>query len=161
MLEVNPGLIVWTIVSFILLLFVLKRVAWKSILEALQSREESIRVALDHAEEARVKTEKILEEQKTIIHDANEKTIKLINEGRAVAEQTKSEIIVQAHQSAKTMLETAREQIVREKEAALSQIRDEVAKLAILTTEKMIDEVLDDKRRQQLIDTSMNKLPTN
>ncbi len=161
MLEVNPGLIVWTIVSFILLLFVLKRVAWKPILEALQSREESIRVALDHAEEARVKTEKILEEQKTIIHDANEKTIKLITEGRAVAEQTKSEIIVQAHQSAKTMLETAREQIVREKEAALSQIRDEVAKLAILTTEKMIDEVLDDKRRQQLINTSMNKLPTN
>lgn len=161
MLDVNPGLLIWTIVSFVILLFVLKRIAWKPILGALQEREENIRLALSQAEDARVKTEKILEEQKTIVHEANEKTMKVIHEGRLAAEQTKTEIITQANQSAKSMLEAARDQISREKEVALSQIRDEVAKLAILTTEKMIDEVLDEKKRKQLIESSMKKIQVN
>ncbi|MDA0986578.1 MAG: F0F1 ATP synthase subunit B [Bacteroidetes bacterium] len=161
MLDVNPGLIIWTIVSFTILVFVLKKIAWKPIVSALLEREESIRNALTHADEARVKTEKILEEQKILLNDANDKTMKIIHEGRLVAEQTKIEIVTQANQSAKNMLDVARDQIGREKEAALSQIRDEVAKLAILTTEKMLDEVLDEKRKEELINKSMKNLPLN
>ena len=161
MLEINPGLIIWTIITFVLVLVVLSKVAWKPILNALQSREQEIADALRNAEQAKKEAERLLHENKLQLEKANNETARLIAEGRAVAEQMKNDIVAKANESAKTMMSQAKEEIEREKEAALQQLRTEVADLAIGVAEKIIDENLDTAKQKKLIDKVLQQLPKN
>ena len=161
MLEVNPGLILWTIVTFILLVFILGRVGWKPLMKALQDREQGIRDALQKAEEARRESERLLAENKAAMAKANEETSRVLKEGRELAEQMKGEIVAKAREGAKTLMEQAKEDIQREKETALLQLKNEVADLAVNVAEKIIDESLDEAKRKKLVDSTLQSLPKN
>ena len=131
MLDINPGLILWTILTFIILLFILSKVGWKPLVNALQAREQSIRDALQKAEEAKRESERLLAENTAAMARANEETSRILKEGRELAEQMKSEIVAKAREGAKTLMEQAKEDIQREKETALLQLKNEVADLAV------------------------------
>ncbi|MCX6138133.1 MAG: F0F1 ATP synthase subunit B [Ignavibacteriales bacterium] len=161
MLNVHSGLIIWTIITFVLLVLVLSKVAWKPLLRALHDRENSIREALRHADEARKEAEKVLAENRQAIAKANEETARLLREGRELAEQMKNEIVARAHESAKHTVEQAKDEIQREKEAALLQLRHQVADLAILAAEKILEESLDAARQKKIVDKVLQKLPKN
>ena len=161
MLDINPGLILWTIITFIILLFILSRVAWKPLVHALQAREQGIRDAMTKAEEARVEAERLLAENKKAMARANEETARILKEGRELAEQMKNEIVAKAHESAKTMMTQAKDDIQREKETALLQLKNEVADLAVNVAEKIIDETLDDAKRKKIVDKAIQTLPKN
>jgi F-type H+-transporting ATPase subunit b len=161
MLNVHSGLIIWTIITFVLLVLVLSKVAWKPILQALHSRENSIRDALRQAEEARKDAEKVLAENRQAISKANEETARLLREGRELAEQMKNEIVARAHEQAKHNLDQAKDEIQREKEAALLQLRSQVADLAITVAEKILEESLDAARQKKIVDKVLQKLPKN
>ena len=153
MLELNPGLIFWTIITFIVVLVVLKRTAWKPLVNALTSREEQIRVALQQAEEAQAEGKKLLEENKRQLAQAEEQSQRVIKEGREMAERLKAEIVERAHASSRQMVEQAKEEIRREKETALNELRTEVADLAIGAAGKILDANLDTPKQRQLVDS--------
>ncbi|MEE9224586.1 MAG: F0F1 ATP synthase subunit B [Bacteroidota bacterium] len=159
MLELNPGLIIWTGITFFLLLLILRTVAWKPILTALQTREDTIRSSLDRAEEAKRGAEHILEENRKNLSRAEQESFRIINEGKSLAEKMKSEIVEKANAQARRMIEEAREGINREKEVALSELRGEVADLAVLAASKILEETLDVRKHRKMVDNFLKELP--
>lgn len=161
MLDINPGLIIWTIITFILLVVVLGKFAWKPLLHALESREKEIADALRAAEQAKKDTERLMQENKAVMEKANSETARLIAEGRAMAEQVKHDIVAKANESAKKMLDQAKDEITREKEAAVQQLRNEVADLAVSAAEKILDESLDGAKQKKMIDKVLQQMQNN
>jgi F-type H+-transporting ATPase subunit b len=161
MLDPNPGLIVWTVITFVALLVVLRKFAWKPLLKALHDRETSIRGTLEHAESAKAEAERILEENRRVLAKAGEESQKILGEGRALGEKLKQEIVDQANQQSRRMVDQARLEIERDKDAAIAQLRGEVAALAIQAAGKILNESLDEKKHRTLIDESLSRLPKN
>ncbi|MBM2841085.1 MAG: synthase subunit [Bacteroidetes bacterium] len=161
MLELNPGLVFWTIVTFIAVLAILKKVAWKPLIQALVSREEGIRTALDEAETAQKEAQRLLDENRRQLAKAEEESHRIIREGREMGEKLKSEIVEKANASSRVMIEQAKDEIRREKEAALIQLRTEVADLAIGVAGKILDQNLDTPKQRQLADSAIKELQKN
>jgi len=153
MLDINPGLILWTILTFVVVLVILRQTAWKPLLGALKEREESIRSSLHDAEEARRQAQQLLDENRKQLALAEEQSQRVIKEGRDMAERLKAEILEKANTSAAQMVVQAREEIQREKETALTQLRSEVADLAILAAGKLLDANLDSTKQRAIVDT--------
>ncbi len=153
MLEINPGLIFWTIVTFVVVMVVLSRVAWKPLLGALTAREEKIRTTLEETQKAQDEARKLLEENKRHLAQAADQSQRIIKEGREMGEKVKNEIVEKANASARHMIDQAKEEINREKEAALVKLRTEVADLAIMAAGKILDANLDTQKQRQLVDT--------
>lgn len=108
MLQINPGLILWTIITFIVLLFLLRRFAWKPLLEALHTREESIRSSIEKSEQAKAEAERLLEENKLQLAGAASEVRRLIKEGEVNAERRRTEIEHEARQKAERRLKKLR-----------------------------------------------------
>jgi F-type H+-transporting ATPase subunit b len=161
MFEINPGLLIWTIVTFICVAAILSKVAWKPMLKALSDREDKIRNALEEADRMRTETAEMLKQNEKNLARAEEEYQKMIREGKAFAEKLKEDIVTKAKQQAQHELKLATEEIQRNTEAAKQKLRAEVADLAIKATEKILEETLDEKRQKQLIDSVMNQLPKN
>jgi F-type H+-transporting ATPase subunit b len=152
MLEVHGGLIVWTIITFVAVLAVLSKVAWKPLVGALTQREEEIRTALHQAEEANAEAKRLAEENKRYLAQAEAHAQQAMREGREMGEKLKAEIIEKANASSRQMIEQAKEEIRREKDAALTQLRGEVAELAVTAAGKIIDANLDVNKHRSLVD---------
>jgi F-type H+-transporting ATPase subunit b len=161
MLDINPGLIIWTMITFALLVMVLGKFAWKPLLQALHTREQEIADSLKKAEEAKKDAERMMQENKLAMEKASTETARLIAEGRAMAEQLKIDIVAKANESAKKMLDQAKEEITREKESAMSQLRSEVADLSISVAEKILDESLDGAKQKKMVDKVIQQLQKN
>lgn len=153
MLEINPGLVFWTIVTFIATVVVLKKMAWKPLLHALTSREEQIRTALLDAEGAHAEAKKLLEENKRQLAHAEAHAQQAMRDGRQMGEMLKAEIVEKANASARSLIDQAKEEIRREKDAALTELRGEVADLAVTAAGKIIDANLDVNKHRQLVDS--------
>jgi F-type H+-transporting ATPase subunit b len=161
MLNPNPGLIIWTIVTFVLLLLILRKVAWKPLLEILSKREESVKNALEKAEKAQNDAERIFRENQKALERVNVEGQKILNESRIFAEKLKDDIVDKANQQSRKMLDAAKEEIARDKEAAMFQLRSEIATIAIGAAGKIIDETLDESKHRKLVDSYMKELPRN
>ncbi|MCX8011338.1 MAG: F0F1 ATP synthase subunit B [Ignavibacteria bacterium] len=161
LLDVNPGLIFWTIVTFAILLIFLKKIAWKPILSALQQREDSIRSAMEKAEKERKEAEKILAENKKNLAEATEQAQRIIQEGRDFSNKLRAEVIEKANEEARKILEQAKNEIERKKDEALNELRDTVADLAIKATEKILEETVDEKKHRQIVDKFIDRLGKN
>ena len=161
MFDITPGLMVWTIVTFILLAFVLGKYAWKPLLKSLHDREDAIRDALDQSEKARAEAAELLKQNEKNMARADEEYQKALREGKALAEKLKEEIVTKARQQAQQELQHAKEEIQRDIEAAKLQLRNEVADLAIKAAEKILDENLDPAKQKKLVDSVLNQLPKN
>jgi F-type H+-transporting ATPase subunit b len=158
MLDINPGLILWTILTFLVVLVILRFTAWKTLLASLTAREDSIRQALEQTESARQESLRLLEEQKRQRLAAEEQSQQIVKEGRDLAEQLKAEILEKAQGSARHMIDQAKEEIGREKEQALLQLRDEVAELAVVAAGKILDANLDPAKHRKLVDSAIRSL---
>lgn len=161
MLDINPGLILWTIITFLIVLMILRAKAWKPLLQALTEREERIRHALQHAENAQAEAQRLLDENKRQLAKAEEESQHIIRQGRELGDRLKAEIVEKANASARATIEQAKDEIRREKEAALTQLRMEVADLAIGVAGKILDQNLDTPRQRQLVDSAIKDLQKN
>ena len=92
MLEPNPGLVVWTIITFVLLVLILRKFAWRPILESLRKREERVRSSIERAEQAQQEAERLLEEHRRRIANAEQEGHRILNESRTLGEKLKQEI---------------------------------------------------------------------
>lgn len=158
MLEINSGLILWTILTFVIVLIILRKAAWKPLLGALTAREESIRASLREAEDARAQAARLLEENKHQLAQAEEQSRRIIMEGRDMGERLKGEILEKANASTRVMIEQAREEIRREKDAALTQLRSEATDLVIAAAGKILDANLDTPKQRQLADAAIREI---
>ena len=158
MLEINPGLIVWTIITFVILLVILRALAWKPLVQALSAREEKIRAALQQSEAAQQEAQRLLEENKRQLALAEERSQRIIKEGREMGEKIKAEVVEKANASSRHMIEQAKDEIRREKDLALTQLRTEVAVLAIIAAGKILDANLDTPKQRQLVDATIKKI---
>jgi len=152
MLELNPGLILWTVITFLVAMAILRRYAWKPLLAALAAREEKIRTQLEQAEQAQAEAQRLLQEHRRELAAAEEHSQRIIREGRSLAEQMKTDILDKASQSARSMIDQAKGEIQREKESALEHLRAEVADLAITAAGKILDANLDTPKQRKLVD---------
>jgi F-type H+-transporting ATPase subunit b len=158
MLEINPGLILWTIITFVIVLLILRATAWKPLLAALTAREEQIRSSLREAQEAQQKAQQLLEDHRKQLALAEEQSQRIIKQGREMAERLKTEILEKAQGSATFMVTQAKDEIRREKESALIELRGEVADLAILAAGKLLDANLDTPKQRALADAAIKDI---
>jgi F-type H+-transporting ATPase subunit b len=158
MLDINPGLILWTILTFLIVLVILRAAAWKPLLAALNAREESIRTALRQAEEARAQAQALLDENRKQREQAEAQSQRLISEGRDMGERLKAEIVDKASSSSRHMIEQAKEEIRREKEASLVRLREEMSDLAIAVAGKLLDANLDDAKQRSMADAAIREI---
>lgn len=161
LINVNPGLIFWTVITFIVLLILLKKVAWKPILTALDQREAAIRESLEKAEKAREEAQKVLDENKTNIAQAEEESKKIIDQSRAYAEKLKEQIIRESKEQAKKIVDDAVDEIERKNEAAFNDLKTQIAEIAINAAEKILKETLNKETNQKIVDKYINDISRN
>ncbi len=161
LLDVNPGLIIWTVVTFIILLFILKKIAWKPILGALDERENFIKDSLEKSEQARQEALVLLEENKANLARTEEEAQKIINQGREMAEKLKAQILAESDSKAKKMIQDATAEINRKNEEAFANLKNQVADIAIQAAEKLLKENLDKEKQIDLVNKYIDDLPKN
>ena len=146
LLSPNPGLIIWTLITFVLVLLVLKKFVWGPLLSALDQRETRIREALEQADKARAEAERSAEENKQALAQAQAEAQAAINKAREDAD-------------AQQLLEQARRTIQQERNQALQTLRQQTAELAILAAGQLLEENLDDEHNKKIVDDFINRLP--
>jgi len=151
MLDIHPGLMIWTIVSFVILLFILKKFAWTPIIAALEKREKGIKDDIETARNAREVAEQSLEEYRRKLAEAASETQTIIARARTDAERIGEELKTRYKAEAENLVEKARKQIDLERQTAITEIRSEVASMAIDVAEKVIGKVLDSEDHHRLI----------
>ncbi|MGE5400865.1 MAG: F0F1 ATP synthase subunit B [Ignavibacteriales bacterium] len=161
LLAVNPGLIFWTVITFVILLLILKKIAWKPILNALDERENFIKDSLDKAEKARSDAEKLLIENQAALARTEEEAQKIIAQGREFAEKLKNQIIAESKTEAKKIVDDASAEIKRKNDEAFESLKDQVALIAIQAAEKIIRENLDKEKQMHLVNKFIDDLPKN
>ena len=149
------GLVFWTLVTFFILLVILKKFAWKPILGAVSEREEGIKNALASAENARTEMENLQSDNERILKEARHEREVMLKEAR----ELKNKIIDDAKEEAKRqsdkLVRQAQETILTEKKAAISDLKAEVAKVSISIAEKVIRGELSDADKQEKLVNSM------
>ena len=155
LVQLDPGLFIWTILTFLLLCFVLAKFAWKPLLKALESRENDIHASIEHAEKAKSELENLNQEAEKIIADARSEAQQIRLDAKTSAEKIKSEIRSQTDNEVKKIKDDANDQIQIEKDKAIAEIRDEVVTLTMSVAEKVIKKNLSIEDNQQLIEKSI------
>ncbi len=161
LLDVNPGLIIWTVITFVILLVLLKKMAWGPILNSLNEREAFIKDSLDKADQARIDAEKLLEENKANLAKAEEEAQKIIQQGREYSEKLKVQLLEESKAEAKKMIAEATSEIERKNQEAFNNLKDQVADIAVSAAEKIIRTNLDKEKQTKLVDEYLNDLNKN
>lgn len=143
------GLIFWQTVIFLMLVLLLGKFAWRPILDSLRIREESIEEALRSADQAREEMAKLQSDNEKLLADAREEREVLLKEASKMANEMKEEAKEDAKKITSKMMEEAKAAIVTEKEAALKEVRDQVADLSVEIAEKLIRRSLGDEKAQK------------
>ena len=138
LVQLDPGLFIWTIITFLLVLFLLSKFAWKPLLKVLQEREDEIKSSLKDAELAKTELEKVNLESEKILNDARAEARKIQAESKSVSEKQRDEIIHKAKEEAKKIVVNAESQIKMEKDLAIKQIQEKVIDLTFSISEKKL-----------------------
>jgi F-type H+-transporting ATPase subunit b len=151
----NLGLMIWTLLVFGITMYVLSKVAFPRIQEALDKRANLIRESIDEAEKTRAEADKILQEYRARLKEAREQADEIIVRARKTAETTTAEATEQGRDKREELLAAARRDIEAETRRSLDRIRKEVADLTVLTTEKVTRKSLDSDDQKRLIDEAL------
>ncbi len=154
LLSPNPGLVLWMIIVFSALLFLLRKFAWKPIMEGLKEREGEIEGALRMAEETRAEMAKLKSDNDRLISEARREREEIIKEAKDAANRLIAEAKEDAQVQSAKILEDARASIAHEREVMLAAVKKDVAGLSLEIAEKVLRKELSDKLAQQsYIDT--------
>jgi len=149
MLEPSFGLIIWTTICFLILMFLLKKFAWKPVMGAIESREDSIREALASAEKAREDVANIAADNEKVLAEARASRDELLKEARQMKDAIVSEASSIAQKEADKIVENARQAVQLEKQAAMLEMKNTIAKLSLDIAEQILRKELKDEKRQE------------
>jgi F-type H+-transporting ATPase subunit b len=152
MLDLDPGMMIWAWITFLCLLVILFKTAWKPMLHTIETREKTIKDSLESAQSARDEAQDLLEKHQAMMDAAENEAQKIIREYKSMAEKMHKDMIAQAKQEAEKIMYKARLEIEGEKEAAMVAMRSEVADLVVAATKKFVDDALDEERQKRLIE---------
>lgn len=162
LIEPAIGLIVWTTITFILLLFLLGKFAWKPILSAIKTREKSIETALKSAESALNDMRELKAANEIILTQARTERDAMLKEARETKDGIVAEAKVKAQTEGDRIMSSAREQIAAEKNAAIAELKKQVAVLSIEIAEKILkSELSNDDKQKALVSNLMNDVNLN
>jgi len=156
----DPGLSIWTIIVFLLVLFILGKFAWGPILSAVDAREEGIRDSIEEAKRAQAEATALLEEHRAQLADSRRQAQELVAEGRAAGERLRKEVEAKAREEAEQLLERARREIGRETDRAMEQLRTEAVDLALAAASQVLGERLDASADRELVERFLGEIAT-
>lgn len=146
--QFSLGLFFWQLILFVALVLLLKKFAWKPILNAVNDREEGILKALESAENARKEMQNLTADNERILKEARIERDAMLKEAREMKESIISEAKGEAHAQATKVIEQAKSTIESEKHAAIAEIKNQVAELSLEIAEKVMRSELSDKNKQ-------------
>jgi F-type H+-transporting ATPase subunit b len=158
-MDLNPGLSLWTAITFLVLIGVLWKFAFGPISKMLVERETTIRDAIDSARMERAEAEKLLAQQKDALLKAQREAAELAKRNQQEMEAFRTQLTAQAKKEADELVASARKSIQEEKKLAVTQLRAEVADLAVAAAGRIVKSSLDEKTQRQLVDEYIKDLP--
>jgi len=161
LLSPNYGLMVWTLVIFLILLFVLSKFAFKPIIAAVEAREQALEDAINSAKRDREEAALLLAQHRAALDASRGEGQKLIADARVAAERVRTELVEQAHAEQARMLERARAEIDAERAKAIAELRREAVDLAILGAGKVIGQNLDRDANRKLVESFLASVSTS
>lgn len=162
LLSVSAGTVFWASVAFFIVLIILRKFAWRPILNGLRQREESIENALNEARIAREEMANLRSSNENLLKEARAERDMIMKEAREAKEAIISEAKVTAEEVADKLVEKAKMDIENQKKAAMTEIKNQVASLSIEIAEKLLRERLtDDQKQRELVNTLLNEVKLN
>ncbi|WP_252314661.1 F0F1 ATP synthase subunit B [Sinobaca sp. H24] len=151
----------FAIVTFTILLLLLRKFAWGPMMNMMQEREEKVANDIDAAENNRLESEKYLEQQKLEIDRAREEAQSIIESAKKTGEQQGRDIVEQSRRESEQVKENALAQIQSEKEQAVAELREQVATLSVMIATKIIEKELDEAEQEKLIEEYLQEAGGN
>ena len=148
--DVRPGLIFWTLITFFIVAFLLRRMAWGPILKAVDAREKAISGSIEAAKRERAEAEKLLGEQKTAIAGARAEAAEMMRKNQSDMEKFREDLMGKSRKEAEDLKADARRSIEDEKNKAVAELKAQAVSLAIQVAEKLLEEKLDDAKHKAL-----------
>ena len=158
LVQPDPGLFIWTIFTFLVLLYLLAKFAWRPLLAALESRQEDIRKSLDDADRAKKELEHVQEESNRIVSKARADADAIIAGSRADAAKLQDELKRKARAEADGIILNAQKEIQRQTDQSLTQIREEAVDLSLMIASKLIQKNLSKEDNHKLIEDALSQV---
>jgi len=158
LIQVIPGLMIWTIVSFLITLWILKRYAFGPIQKLIDDRRERIRQSIEDADNARDEARALLEEHRRLIGQAKGEAETILAEARKIADSNSARQRTELEEDRQRRLEETKRQIDQATQQALNQIKQEVASLSLLAAEKITRKTLTDADQRRLVDEALAEI---
>lgn len=158
LLQFDPGVGIWSIITFVILLVILRKFAWKPIIESIDERDREIKSSMEAAEQARNESKKIADEQKAMLSQSKAEAAEIVAEAKKTAEEFKRRLEQSAIEEKNNILKSAEAEIATMKESAIAELKTTVATLAIGAAEKLLEEKLDAGASTKLVDQYIEKI---
>jgi F-type H+-transporting ATPase subunit b len=158
LIEVIPGLMVWTLVAFGICFFVLKRYAFGPVQKVIDDRRDRIRESIDEADRAREEARSLLEEHRKLIGQAKSEAEGILAEARKISDSQRERMRSEIEEDRQRRLEETTRQIEQATQQALGEIRREVASLSLIAAEKITRKSLTDDDQRRLIDEALSEI---
>jgi|MudIll2142460700_1097286.scaffolds.fasta_scaffold51097_2 F-type H+-transporting ATPase subunit b len=159
LMDIKPGLTLWTAITFLLLIVVLSKFAFGPIVKMLDERERTIREAIEQAKKERAEAEKLLAAQKESLIQAQRDAAELAKRNQQEVEKLRVELTARARKEADELVASARRQIQEEKAKAVAEVRGYVADLAVAAATRIVKSSLDEKAQRALVEEYLAQLP--
>ena len=157
LVQLDPGLFIWTIATFLVLLTLLAKFAWGPLLKALEERQSLIRTSLEDAQQARQELERLNQEQQKIIASARAEADSIVSQSRSDAERLRQELRESARAEAANIVKNAERQIELQTHQALRQIRQEAVELSVAIASKLLARNLSKEDNDRLIQQTLTQ----
>ena len=158
LLKVEPGVFLWTLLSFGILLLILWKAAWRPIVSSLDERAGRIRRDMETAEASRKEAETLFLKHKETIENARDEAMKIISEGRADAERIKNDILEKANSEAQSIVQRAHREIEGAKDKAIVELKTEIVSISTDIAAKIIEKNLKPEDQRALVEQALQKL---
>ena len=158
LLKLDPGLAIWTIISFVLLLLLVKKFAWAPILSSIEERERYLKSSMEEADNARKESRRVAEEQKNILDEARSEADTLRREAHENSQAFKARCETEALEEKKRIIDSHVAELDRMKDSAIAELRSTVVDLTVEATRKLIDANLDENKARDLVDSYIKEL---
>lgn len=160
LLKVDPGLLLWTIITFLVLVLILWKAAWRPIVDALDARAEKVRFEIDNAERSRQEAEKLLAQHKEMMDNARNEAAQVISRGREEAERMKNDIVEKANSESRVIAERAKKEIELAKDKALADIKTEIVVLSTEIASKIVNKSIKPEDQKSLVEETLKEMGT-
>jgi F-type H+-transporting ATPase subunit b len=156
LIDPNPGLMFWTLITFAIVLYVLRRYAWKPIQQTIDARRKAISDNLDAAEKTRADAQQALDEYRHQLAESRREAGKIVEQARRQMDERRAADIAALEADKQRRLEQAKAEIEAETRRSLSLIKSQIAELTVAATEKVVKRTLDEQEQRRLIDDALS-----